>query len=187
MKSYTILEKDVTDAAEVIEENGKVSRPKENIINDDSTAKMSGAVRVTLTVQGIPFVLKDAHHGGVEGWSVAWSEGHDTEGVLFVVGAEERKFLLVAFADENLVVAGFIIQADKEKAAGGITEVIDGIITSRNGVFERKSDSVKSPVRNAHAPNKIFDIGNVFLVGFCCEDNGRSPRPVARLDPSVVE
>lgn len=139
------------------------------------------------TEKSIPFVLEDTHHRGVEGRSIARAEGHNGEGILFVIGPEEGEFWLVLEADEDLMVAGFVVQADEIKAPSGVAKIINGIITARNRVFEREGDLVETPIRNTHAPDEIGYVGNVFLVRLSSKDDRRAPWPFTDTDPAVME
>ena len=42
----------------------------------------------------------------------------------------------------------------------------DCVVASRNGILEWFRDAVQFSIRNAHAPNEVFDIEDVFLVRF---------------------
>ena len=85
------------------------------------------------------------------------------------------------------MVPGFVVETDEEKSSDRIAEVVDGVVAARDRVFEGKSDSVKFAVRDAHAPDKIFYIGDVFLMRLRSEDNRGSPWSVARADPTIME
>ena len=61
-----------------------------------------GAARLE---KGISFGGEDMHETGAETGGVARAKGHDTKGVLFVVGREESKLVLVTAAHGNLVIA----------------------------------------------------------------------------------
>jgi hypothetical protein len=91
---------------------------------------------VTKTVEGVPFILKDAHHGGVKRRGIAGTKGHDAEGILFMVRAKEGQLFLIAGTDKNLVIASFVIETDEEKAAGGIAKIVNCIVAARDRVFE---------------------------------------------------
>jgi hypothetical protein len=46
---------------------------------------------------------------------------------------------------------------------------------------------VETTVRDAHAPNKVQNIQDVFLMRFGSEDDGRTPRSITLTDPTVAE
>jgi hypothetical protein len=116
--------------------------------------------------EGIPFVLEYTHHGSVKRRSIAGTEGHDSESILLVVRAKEGEFGLVRRPDDDLVVAGFVVKTDEEESAGRVSKVVNGIIASGNGVFKREGDLVEATIRNTHTPNKVRDIGDLFLMRF---------------------
>jgi hypothetical protein len=101
---------------------------------------------VTKVKEGVPFVLKDAHHGGIESGGIARAKWHDSERILFMMGAKERKFRLVLGTDGNLMVTGFVIKADKVETACRVAEVIDGVVAAGDRVFEREGDLVQAAV-----------------------------------------
>ena len=86
--------------------------------------------------RGVPFVLKNSHHACVKSGGIAGSERHYAKTVFLVVGGKECQFLLVASADTDLVVAGFIVQTDKVKVTGGVAKIVNGIVATRDGVFK---------------------------------------------------
>jgi len=115
-------------------------------------------------VKSSPFSFEDPHHTSVEGRGVTRSEGHDTETVLVVVGGKESELLLIAFADSNLMITGFVIEGNKEETAGGVAEVVDGIVAARNRIFERQGNLIQTTIGNTHTPDEVKDIRNVFLM-----------------------
>jgi hypothetical protein len=46
---------------------------------------------------------------------------------------------------------------------------------------------VQSAVRDTHAPHKVVDISDLFLVGFGSKDDGGTPRPITWANPTVAE
>jgi hypothetical protein len=46
---------------------------------------------------------------------------------------------------------------------------------------------VEVVVQNAHAPDEIIDISNVFLMRLGSKDNGWTPGAIATTDPTVIE
>ena len=120
--------------------------------------------RVARPVKGSPFGFEDPHHTSVEGRCVTRSKWHDTETVLVVVRGKESELLLIAFANPNLMVAGFVIEGNKEETAGRVAEVVDGIVASRDGIFKRQGDLIQTTIGNTHTPDEVEDIRNVFLV-----------------------
>jgi hypothetical protein len=137
LEGDAILKKNSANTAKIIEDDRESSRPKEDAIDNDAAAKVRRTIGVAETVEGIPFNLKDAHHGGVKCRGIARTKGHDAEGVFFMVGAEEGQLFLIAVMGKNLVIACLVIETDEEKASGGIAKIVNGIIEAGNGVFER--------------------------------------------------
>ena len=115
------------------------------------------------------------------------AEGHDPESVFFMFGGEVCKFVLVAVTNGDLMIPAPSIEADEEEFPSGIAEIINGILTARDWVFKGKSDAVELAVGDAHAPDEIVNIGDVFLVRLRRKDNERTPWPVAFPDPAISE
>jgi hypothetical protein len=105
----------------------------------------------------------------------------------FVVGAEECEFFLIGRAHSYLVIAGLVVETDKEEAACRISEIVNCIITSGNGVFKRECDLVQATIGNTHAPNELGDVKDMLLVRFGSENNSGSPRPAAKANPAVMK
>ena len=133
----TVFHEDVADALEQTKQSSKDRSPQKDVVDDDATAKVSGISGVTRFVQRLPFTFEDAHHAGVESRSVARAERHDTETIFFIVGCKESKLLLVAASDHNLVVPGLVVKGDKEQTAGGVAEIVDSVVATRDRIFER--------------------------------------------------
>ena len=125
---------------------------------------MSSVSRVSIFVKILPFTFEDPHHTSVKGRGVTRSEWHDTETVLVVVRGKESELLLIAFANSNLMVAGFVIEGNKEETAGRVAKVVDGIVAPRNGIFERQGDLIQTTIGDTHTPDEVEDICNVFLM-----------------------
>ena len=92
---------------------------------------------------------------------------------------------MIAITDSDLMIAAASIETDEVQFASGVAEVVDGVFTPRDRVFEWKSDTVEFAVRDAHAPNEILDIGDVFLMGLGGKDNKGTPRAIAFPNPTV--
>ncbi len=89
--------------------------------------------RVAMKKEGCSFVLEDAHHGGIKGWSIAWPERHDNESVLLVDGSKKCELFLVAETDRDLVISHFIVQTDEKKPFSRVAEIIDGVVAAGDG------------------------------------------------------
>ena len=62
--------------------------------------------------QVVPLRLETPHHGRVNCWGIAWSEGHDAERVYFYSsGPKEGKLLLIAGVHGDLMVSLPVIEA----------------------------------------------------------------------------
>ena len=136
-------------------------------------------------VQGLPFALENAHHTCIESRGVARSKRHDTETILRIIGGEEGKFFLILESDCDLVVSSLVIQGDEIEATGGVAEVVNSVVATRDRVFERKSHLIEATIRDTQTPNKLSDIDDVFLMGLCSKDDGRSPGAKTFADPTV--
>jgi hypothetical protein len=53
---------------------------------------------------------------------------------------------LIGGTDKELVITGFVVQTDEKDAAGGISKTVNGMVTWRDGVFERKSNSIEAMI-----------------------------------------
>ena len=113
LEGDSVFEEDGADTTEIIQEGREDGGPKENVVDDNTAAEVRSVGRVTETEEGIPLILEHAHHARVKSGCVAGPERHHSESVLFVVGAKKGQFFLVFFADGDLMVAGFIVQADE--------------------------------------------------------------------------
>jgi hypothetical protein len=85
-----------------------------------------------------------------------------------------------------LVVASLVVEGYKIETTSRVAEVVDGIVTTRDRIFERKGDLVQATVRNAHTPNKIEDVEDMLLMRLGGEDNRGAPRPITFADLSVA-
>jgi hypothetical protein len=65
---FPIFEKDGTNAAAVIEQQGKDGCPTKNVINDDSALEVGSIAQVVEAEEGtgIPFILNNPHHGSIK-------------------------------------------------------------------------------------------------------------------------
>jgi hypothetical protein len=54
-------------------------------------------------------------------------------------------------------------------------------------VLEGQRDLVETTIGDTHAPNKIQNIQNMFLMRFGGKDDGRTPRAITFSDPTVAE
>ena len=185
MKSNSVFHKDIAHTLKQTKQRSKDRGPQEDVVDNNATAEVSGVGRVTRFVQSFPFAFENAHHTSVERRSIAGSKRHDAKTILIVVRGEEGELFLIMVADSNLVVSGFVIKGDEEEAACRIAEIINSIVASGDRVLKRQGNLVQTTIRDAHAPNEIDDIHNVFLVRFGGKDNGRAPRPETFPDPAV--
>ena len=137
--------------------------------------------------QVVPLRLEAPHHGRVDCRGVAWSERHDAECVFLIIWSKEGEFFLIAEVHRDLVVSLPVIEAHHKERAVGVAEVLDGVVASRDRVFEWARDRVEFSVGDAHAPNKILDAGDILLVRFCGEYYHGTPWPLTFRDPSVSQ
>ena len=108
-----MLLENITDTFKQTKQRVETSRPQEDIVDNNATAKMGGIGRVARSAKSDPFTLEDLHHASMEGGCVPRSERHDGPAPLGVIGSEERKFFLVQEPNSNLMVASFVIQRDE--------------------------------------------------------------------------
>ena len=84
--------------------------------------------------------------------------------------------------------ASFAVETNEVQSAMGVTEVVKGIITVGNGVFEWAGNGVERAVVDAKMPDEVGNIVDVFLVGFFGGKNDfGTPGASARANPSLVE
>jgi hypothetical protein len=80
-------------------------------------------------VEGIPFVLEETHHGGIEDGGIAWTKGHyDTECVFLVIGSKKCKLFMVILLDCDLVVASLVVETDEKEVTSRVTKVFNDIV-----------------------------------------------------------
>jgi hypothetical protein len=117
--------------------------------------------------EGCPFVLEDAQHGGIKGWSIAWPERHDNESVLLVDGSKKCELFLVAETDRDLVISRFIVQTDEKEPSSRVAEIINGVVSAGNGL-ERNGNLVETTVADSHSPNEVQNVQDMLLMRFGC-------------------
>ena len=180
-----MLHKNVTHTLKQTKQRIEIGSPQEDIINDDSTAEVSSVSRVTRSVQSNPFALKNPHHTGIKRRRIARPKWHDAPTPLGVIGSEERQFFLVREANSDLMVPGLVVQQDEVQTTSRVAEVIDGIFATWHGVLEGQGDLIETMMGDAHAPNKLINIHDVFLVRLGGKNDRRAPRPEALSDPTI--
>jgi len=78
---------------------------------------------------------------------------------------------LVGLVDCDLVISGFGVKADEIHAATTtVTEVVESVVTTGNGILVRERDAVQRTKVDAESPDEVFDIFDVLLVGFGSEE-----------------
>jgi hypothetical protein len=148
---------------------------------------VKGAIRVAGTEQLCPFLFENVHHTSIECGSIARSERHNTEAIFSVIGCKESQLLLVTMMDGDLMVYRFVVESNKIYPPCRVTEIVNIIVTARDRVFKRQSDLIEATVGDAHAPNEVQNIEDMFLMRFCGEDNRRASRSITFANPIVVE
>ena len=174
VKGESPFGEDVADAQKIQDEGVGFVGEKEDVVNNlaitglDEVDECFGVTEVGkfLAEQGLPFLAKDEHERGVASRSVDGSEGHDVEGVKDTLGPGKAKFGSIGAANANLVETRFCVDADPVQAAGPWCEIIDGFIAAGNGKVVDECDGVEAAIRDAQAPDEVFNVGNVLLVGF---------------------
>ena len=182
----TVADADSEDTLKVVQDGGKAGGGQQDVVDDDfAGGGLSGGVLEA--EQGIPFAVQDLHQGGVDGGGVAGSKGHDSETVFAAIRGEEGKFLLIALSDPDLVVTGAGVQGDEEEGAIVVTKVVDGVVTTGDGVGEGQSDGIQFAVADAHAPNELIDVLDMLLVRLWCKHHHAAPGTATCFDPVVVQ
>ena len=111
------------------------------------------------------------HDGGVDGWGIEWTEGHDNITVLLEVGPVKGSLFLVRAINCDLMITGFGVETDeKEAAAFPIVEDVESIVAARDGVQEGVGDAVQWAVIDTPAPDEVVDVVDVLLVRFGCKE-----------------
>jgi len=106
------------------------------------------------------------HDGGVDGWGIEWTEGHDNITVLLKIGSVKCSLLLMRAVDSDLMITGFGVETnEKEAAAFPIVEDVKSIVAARDGVQEGVGDAIQWAEIDTPSPNEVVDVVNVLLVG----------------------
>jgi hypothetical protein len=116
--------KDLTNAPEVEEDGAFVGAPEKSVVDDILAADGANGFGVAFGKESVPFGLKNAHHGGINGGCIAGSERHDVEAVLLQIRCKKSELLAVCGVDGDLVEAGAAVETDEPKLTVGIAEVI---------------------------------------------------------------
>ena len=75
-----------------------------------------------------------------------------------------------------------------EETAGRIAKIIDCVIAPGDRIFKWEGDLVEAMVQDTHAPDKVQNVSDVFLVcWFGSKDDQGAPRALAQEDPAIVE
>jgi hypothetical protein len=82
---------------------------------------------------------------------------------------------------------GFTINADKINLGTTITKVVQRVIASWYQEFVGQGYWVKWLVVHTKRPDKIVNVGTVFLVRLSCENTSTTPWSSAFLDPGIVK
>ena len=185
LESHTVFHEDIANTFEQPKQGLEDGSPQEDVVDNDAAAKVRGVGRVAGTVKSLPLFFEDAHHTGVKTRCITRSKRHNSKAVFVVVWGEKSEFLLILGAYTDLVISGFVVESNKEEAAGGVTEIIDSIVAAGDWVFEWQSGLVQSAVGDAEAPNKVGDVDDVFLMWFGSENDGGTPRSETFADPRI--
>jgi hypothetical protein len=92
---------------------------------------------------------------------------------------------LIPGTDTDLVVACLVVEGCEEQRPSRIAEIVDSVVTARDGAFEREGDLVQTAVRDTETPDKVFNGSDVFLMRLGGEDDGRTPRSEAFPHPAI--
>jgi hypothetical protein len=94
---------------------------------------------------------------------------------------------LVASTDGDLMVTDVSINTDEEVFVSSVTKIVSNIFTSWNEILEWQGDIIQLVVRDAHVPDKIFDVNNVLLVRFELKNTNGASRTIPFVDPALGE
>jgi hypothetical protein len=142
----------------------------------------SGVLRLE---EGVPFSGQNVHHTSIKTRRVARAKRHNAEAVLHIIGRKESELVLVAVTDSDLMIAAASVEANEIQFPSGVAEVVNRIFAARDGIFERKGNAVEFPIRDAHAPDEIVDIDNIFLMRLGSENHKGTPRAITFPNPTV--
>jgi hypothetical protein len=185
LESNTIFHKHVTHTLKQTKESSENGSPEQNVINDNTTAQVSSISWVARLVESFPLCLKNTHHTGIKRGCVTRPKRHDTKTILFIVRSKESELLLVTLTNHDLVIPSLVVEGDKEQSAGRVTEIVKGVVATRNGIFKREGDLVQATIRDTQAPDKICDVQDMFLMRLGSKNDGRAPRAKASANPTV--
>jgi hypothetical protein len=185
LKSNAILHEHVANTLEQTKKSSEDGSPEQNVINDNTTAQVSSISWVARLVESFPLCLKNTHHTGIKRGCVTRPKRHDTKTILFIVRSKESELLLVTLTNHDLVIPSLVVEGDKEQSAGRVTEIVKGVVATRNGIFKREGDLVQATIRDTQAPDKICDVQDMFLMRLGSKNDGRAPRAKASANPTV--
>ena len=107
--------------------------------------------------------------------------------MLQTIRANKGELFLILLMDSNLMEASFAVKTNEVQSAVGVTEVVKGIVTVGNGVFEWVGNGIEGAVVDAKMPDEVGNVMDVFLVGFGGKNDFGTPGASARANPSLVE
>ena len=188
---------DVTDTLKVKQKDPRVVAEEEDVVDNLSVAGVdkSGSDQVNiqtrefLAEQSLPFLAHEEHEDSIAGRGVNRPKRHDVEGVEGAIGTCKCKFLPVGPTDANLVETRFGVNTDPIQASGTRGKVVNGFVAAWDRKTVHKCNRVEAAVGDTEAPDEVFDILYVFLMGFWGKDNHGEPAGEARkgADPSCVK
>jgi hypothetical protein len=185
LESDAIFHEDIAHAFKQLKQGSKKSSPKEDVINNDTTAKVCGVIRVARAAQSLPFITKDLRYASIKRRGIARAKRHHRPAPFLIVGREDGELLLVTGVDTDLMVACVVVEGDEEERASGVAKISDWVVAARDRALKRESDLVQTTMRDTEAPNKVLNRCDVFLMRFGSENNGRTPRPEAFPCPTT--
>ena len=100
---------------------------------------------------------------------------------------QRRIYFIYRFSRLNLMVTLEGIKADDWNYIRYRTSAANFIVTTRYWKFNRSHDLIKLPIGYTHVPYKIFNIGNMLLVGLFCEHDATAPRSATLLNPFFLK
>ena len=92
---------------------------------------------------------------------------------------------MITVPDTNLVIASHVVQSNKIQETIGVAKIVDSVVATRNGIFERKSDLVEATIRNTETANKLVDADDVLLMRLGSENNSGAPSTITFADPTI--
>ena len=184
-ETHAILNEGACNAIEKREKVSDVSAPQEDIVDDVLVAIADGGWN-TFRCEFVPVFTKDRHNCGVHGRTVHWAERKNGVGIFAAVGAPESKLFLRLRIDSYLVKSLHGVESHEPDRSLSFCETFKSVEASWDWEEVRTGDGIEWSVIDAHSPNVLINVVDVFLVRFRGEYQRGSPWSVFLANQSVV-